>query len=1087
MIQIYNPDNTDYEHNGDMPLLPSVAKVHVVLNSTWAAELQHPIDLDGRWKQIVEGAVVKMPSFNGEQLFRVKKKYKSDSGIEAELDPIFYDAIDDCFLNDVRPTIKNGQDALNIMTSPNRKYVGQSDIKRVSTSYYIRKNLIEALNSDDENSFVNRWGGEILYDNYKVIVNDRVGGDYGVELRYGKNIEKDGLTEEIDIRNVVTRIYPTAYNGYSMSGTGYVDSPLIGSYPVVKTRTIKFEDVKMRGDASEDDEEKGIVICDTQAELDAELRKKCEDQYESGLDKPTVTISANMVLLKNTELYKDFQILEDVSIGDTIHCMHDRLEITTDARVVELRYDSIRQKVVEVTLGDFQGDYFDRVSSSVGRIDGVIDRNGNVMADRVAGILNGIQTQLRLQSTAAKKVEGRAFMVEDTDPDSPLYGCMVWGTQGLQISTQHTADGKDWDWTTAITAKGIVADAILTGIIADQTGTNYWNLDTGEFMLTSAAKIQTSDGEMSLSDYIKNQSAAAKSLQIITSRDFVGIPTDAQGNNGDYRNAAVTVQVYYGDDDISDQVTYSVTESSVSGSWDEANATYTVSNLTTDSGSVQIAVTYMGVITAKKVVQIAKVKSGETSPYRYMLMSAQTAKRDPSGAIIPSAFTVRAYQQAGSNTTPYAGRFKVEETFDGVTWSKTYESGGDETELEYELNNVIVDEHGNFIVTDKGLRISAGGINNVSSVRVSFYTDGGQLIDVQSLLVVSEAQQLTPEDVFNLLTDGGRIQGLYRIGNQIYMNASYIRSGTYVVGGINDEHGSIQILDVNGAQAGYISSSGIQSNNIEVGDSVYIYDRIRQNSVRIGFEEGTETFWISGYPVSIPTLISTMATINESVFNFVTVNQTLTIAEDANLQCNGSAIFNKNVLVMDLGVQKKLSAGNIESLGGIKSLTGDVVAGSVSLKDHVHEGIYNGTRSLVFDNTGSVQHIRTMNNGTVTNDEVNLGSNASKFKAVYASNGTIQTSDERKKDILGGFDDRYLRALKHLQPILYRWKNGDQELHAGFGAQSFEQALKTCGIHQDEMFAVRCEEGEYSLLYAEIIPLLTYGLIDLMKKVEGDK
>ncbi len=1085
MIQIYNPDNTDFERNGDMPLLPFSATVHIVLNGAWEAELQHPIDSDGRWKYITEGAVVKMQSINGEQLFRIKKKYKSDSGIEAELDPIFYDAIDDCFLTDVRPTVKSGQDALNIMTAANRKYIGQSNIRKVSTAYYVRKNLIEALNSDDENSFVNRWGGEILYDNYKVIVNERAGGDYGVELRYGKNIEKDGLTEEVDIRNVVTRIYPTSYNGHAMSGTGYVDSPLIGNYPIVKTRTIKFENVKMREDASDGDAEKGIVICDTQKELDAALREKCEDQYIAGLDKPSMTISANMVLLKNTELYKDFAILENVSIGDTIHCTHDKLGITTDARVVELRYDAIREKVVDVKLGDFQASYFDRVSSSVGRIDSVIDRNGNVMADRVAGILNGIQTQLRLQSTAAKKVEGRAFMVEDTDSDSALYGCMIWGTQGLQISTQRTADGKDWDWTTAITAKGIVADAILTGIISDRTGTNYWNLDTGEFALTSAAKIQTPDGEMTLSDYIKNQSAAAKSLQIITSRDFVGIPTDAQGNNEDYRNAAVSVQVYYGDDDISDQVTYSVTESSVSGSWNEVDATYTVSNLTADSGSVQIAVTYMGVITAKKVVQIAKIKSGETSPYRYIVMSAQTAKRDSSGAIIPSSFTVQAFQQSGADTTAYAGRIKVEETEDGVVWNTVYSSANDESEIEWELNNVIVDEHGNYIVTDKGYRINAGGINNVSSVRVSFFSSGNQLIDAQTLLVVAEAQPLTPDDVFNLLTDGGKIQGLYRIGDQIYMNASYIRSGTYVVGGVNDEHGAIQILDSVGNTVGGISSSGILSNNVEVGDSIFIYSRDKQNTARVGFEGDSDVFWISGVPVSMQSIISAAATIEESNLNYATIGIKLLLGKSALLQCDGSAIFNGDALFMSAGVQNLFEAGSIEALGNIKSKTGDVYAGNVSLKSHKHQEIHNGTRSLVFDNTGNVQHIRTKNNGAITDGEVNLGSNASKFKAVYATNGTIQTSDERKKDIIGAFDDRYLQALKHLQPILYRWKDGDQDLHAGFGAQSFEHALKVCGIHQDEMFAVRCEEGEYSLSYAEIVPLLAYGLIDLMKKVEG--
>ena len=49
---------------------------------------------------------------------------------------------------------------------------------------------MEALNSNQDNSFINRWGGEILFDNYEIIVNSRVGEDRGVEIRYGKNIKK---------------------------------------------------------------------------------------------------------------------------------------------------------------------------------------------------------------------------------------------------------------------------------------------------------------------------------------------------------------------------------------------------------------------------------------------------------------------------------------------------------------------------------------------------------------------------------------------------------------------------------------------------------------------------------------------------------------------------------------------------------------------------------------------------------------------------------------------------------------------------------------------------------------------------------
>ena len=45
---------------------------------------------------------------------------------------------------------------------------------------------MECINGEDENSMVNLFQGEILFNNYEILFNDQVGGDYGVELLYGK-------------------------------------------------------------------------------------------------------------------------------------------------------------------------------------------------------------------------------------------------------------------------------------------------------------------------------------------------------------------------------------------------------------------------------------------------------------------------------------------------------------------------------------------------------------------------------------------------------------------------------------------------------------------------------------------------------------------------------------------------------------------------------------------------------------------------------------------------------------------------------------------------------------------------------------
>lgn len=470
MIQVYSPDNTDYEHNGNMTLFPEEATIHVVLNGEWTATIEHPIDQEGRWKYIVDNAVVKMPSFNGEQLFRIRNKEKSDSGVSAELTPIFLDAKEDCFLVDVRPTEKNGQEALDLMTAQNKKYSAKSDIKTISTAYYQTKNLIEAINGDDENSFVNRWGGEIIYDNYNATINKRIGGDYGVQVLYGKNIVKDGFSETVDMSDVVTRIVPKAYNGYMLEGDEpWIDSSLIEKYPTAHYGVMTFEDVKMRTDASEDDEENGAIICDTQEELEKALKKKCEEQFEADVDKPKITIEADMELLQNTELYDDVMELEKVSLGDTVHCNHSKLGITSDARVIELEWDAAKNKMKSVVLGDFQYNFLSNASSVMNRVEQAIRTDGTLIGQQVIGIINGVKAQLKAQSTVAQKQAVRAVMFEDLDPSSPTFGAMCIGTLGFEIASERTEDGRDWKWSTFGTGQGFFADFIVAGtMLADR-------------------------------------------------------------------------------------------------------------------------------------------------------------------------------------------------------------------------------------------------------------------------------------------------------------------------------------------------------------------------------------------------------------------------------------------------------------------------------------------------------------------------------------------------------------------------------------------------------------------------------------------
>lgn len=524
MIQIYAPKNTNFDMNGDEVLTPSLCTMESELGGAWSLNMTHPIDDEGKWKNIVKEAVISTPTFMGKkQLFRIEESDKQDTEIVVKAYPIFFDSADEVFLMDKRPTDKNGQEAIDILTE-DTKYSGESNITSVNTAYFIRRNLMNAINGDSP-SFIDIWGGEPLYDNFRVIINERAGGDYGAEVRYGKNM--DGVSFKEDMSEVVTRIVPVAFNGRTFSGS-YVDSPLINKYAKVYTREIVFEDVKYYEDIMTSEDTSNLIICNSQEELDAALIVKCNEQFEAGIDVYKVTIGVDMVSLENTEEYKDFTDLVRIGLGDTVGCYNKRLGITTKARAIKIKWNCITDSVEKVVIGDYEYNILDQWNSTISKIENIVNDDGTVAAEKIQGILNAINVQLHYQKSAAHKQEVRAILFEDLDPESPLYGALAIGTQGLQISNTRTDDGRDWEWTTAFTANGGYADAIVAGILADKTGKNSWNLNTGELIIGKGTKL---DGK-SVDDIIEAATKAEQAIISVRVEYALGNSTGTAPNDG---------------------------------------------------------------------------------------------------------------------------------------------------------------------------------------------------------------------------------------------------------------------------------------------------------------------------------------------------------------------------------------------------------------------------------------------------------------------------------------------------------------------------------------------------------------------------
>ena len=481
MIQLYKAENNNFEMNGDWVLNPISCLFIPKINDQWVLEIENPID-----ESIDDfnlGAVISVTTpYGNNQLFRINDRDKNDDSVIATAYPIFLDSKNDCFIWDTRPTNVNGQQALNMMVSSNSKYKASSNIDKINTAYYIRKNFIEALNADDENSFINRWGGEIIYNNYNIIVNDKIGTDSGLRVEFGFNLL--GVSEKINDDNLITRIIPVAYNGYTLPNEETVDSDNIDKYPKIYIKQIEYNNIKLKEDAQTDDESNGTIICNSLEELYAELRKHAKLEYtENFVDIPQISYEADMIDLSKTDLYKDYKDLLKVNLGDTVNIKNRRLQIETKSRVISYEYNCITNSIDALVLGEFTTNYFDNVSSIDNSISKVIDQSNNtLMANKITGVINLLNASLRAQKDIAQKQDVRAILFEDLDVDSPTFGALCIGTQGIQISKQRNETNDDWVWGTAINFESIIADYVITGILADKLGNNYWNLDTGELV-----------------------------------------------------------------------------------------------------------------------------------------------------------------------------------------------------------------------------------------------------------------------------------------------------------------------------------------------------------------------------------------------------------------------------------------------------------------------------------------------------------------------------------------------------------------------------------------------------------------------------
>lgn len=384
------------------------------------------------------------------------------------------------------------------------------------------------------------------------------------------------------------------------------------------------------------------------------------------------------------------------------------------------------------------------------------------------------------ESKVVIKLTSNAIGVSNDGGETYPYGFVVDGTLITRL----------------LYAEGINADYIDSGALTvrDSNGNIIFQADMNTKKVYLDGSVQIGGGKTindieQTAENAMEAAALAKNMTLQLSNEYQGISVDSNGNYETFPNGVATqAVVMYGTQDITADCSYAISKSDgVDGTWDISTKTYTVTGLNTDNGWIDIKATYLETLSVSKRFSISKQYAGEKGdqgvPGRtyFIEMSSGILKRGQDNKVSPNSITAKAYYRDGDKAErkEYKGRWKVQTSTDGSTYSNVLASIVDESEKSYTVGSLD---------------------RSVTYIRFMLYEAGGNSnqLDIQTIPILIDVDALTHEEILNLLTNDGAIKGIYKEGNQLYISFTYAKGGTLKLGGPNNGYGTFEVYDADG-------------------------------------------------------------------------------------------------------------------------------------------------------------------------------------------------------------------------------------------------------------------------------------------------
>ena len=291
--------------------------------------------------EVKAGAILRMSTPEGNDYFRISRTNKTLDSITASAWQISYDLANAVISNrawmeQALSTAWSDMLKAGDTGKVDQRFSGVSDIASVNSVRIVRSNVLAALIGTQDNSVVNRWGGEIKRNKFTVDMLSRRGQDRGIVLRYGKNIT--GINENIDDSQAYQAVLPSYLDASDQPVVmPLMKSPYFDAMPNPRTVAMHFSDIKLSEEL-------------TQAQAEQEVQDRVNAGWLNRVDLPQVSCEISFVELRNTLEYKDLAELETILLGDTLRAVWSG-HIDVKQRVIAYEWDALRDRYINIQLG----------------------------------------------------------------------------------------------------------------------------------------------------------------------------------------------------------------------------------------------------------------------------------------------------------------------------------------------------------------------------------------------------------------------------------------------------------------------------------------------------------------------------------------------------------------------------------------------------------------------------------------------------------------------------------------------------------------------------------------------------------------